>query len=76
MRNRNYRWASIMLIVLVAVGALGVTLYAFRGRLATAPFIGSVFGRAQVGASGRGRRRAASASLRQCGWCSAQAGRE
>ena len=43
-----------MLIVLVAVGALGVTLYAFRGRLATAPFIGSVFGRAQVGAPAAG----------------------
>ena len=54
MRISSRPRAALLLIVLVAVGALGVTLYAFRGRLATAPFIGSVFGRAQVGAPAAG----------------------
>jgi membrane fusion protein, copper/silver efflux system len=54
MRISSRPRAALLLIVLVAVGALGGTLYAFRGRLATAPFIGSVFGRAQVGAPAAG----------------------
>lgn len=54
MRISSRPRAALLLIVLVAVGALGVTLYAFRVRLATAPFIGSVFGRAQVGAPAAG----------------------
>jgi membrane fusion protein, copper/silver efflux system len=48
------RAALLLVIVLLVVGVLGGTLYAFRGRLAAAPFIGSLFGRAQVGAPAAG----------------------
>ncbi|MGH8471906.1 MAG: efflux RND transporter periplasmic adaptor subunit, partial [Gammaproteobacteria bacterium] len=54
MRISSRPRAALLLIVVVALGALGGTLYAFRGRLAAAPFIGSVFGRAQVGAPAAG----------------------
>ena len=54
MRSSSRPRTALLLIVLVALGALGGTLYAFRGRLAAAPFIGSVFGRAQVGAPAAG----------------------
>ncbi|MDQ3562983.1 MAG: FixH family protein [Pseudomonadota bacterium] len=48
MRISSRPRAALLLIVLLALGALGGTLYALRGRLAAAPFIGSVIGRAQV----------------------------
>ena len=54
MRISSRPRAALLLIVLVVLGALGGTFYAFRGRLAAAPFLSSVFGRAQVGAPAAG----------------------
>lgn len=54
MRVSSRPRAALLLIALVALGALGGFLFAFRGRLAAVPFIGLVFSRAQVGTPAAG----------------------